>query len=390
MQLFTDFLCLRGPELDGQLPMYYKASHVWLQGMITAAADAGLEVQLCMACPHQALESLDWPAVTNARANGDGGMFVPQLTYPALLASSLGIGWSKVRVDALLQSQPYIDVCFWQDNLRLSVFSEGDTYIQALLAAISLGPVGLSDELEGYPSPPLPGAGVVTNVSLALSLVTSNGSLLGPSTAATPIDGHLRQTGGLGGTAGNVWVTYTAVADGAGATSLWFMAVGFSWAADAAPTHALTSADLAPIVDGDCPTPPDFADIPCGSFFGAGTTLSGDYVAWDPLSTAPPAPFGAGYPPFNLALAPHVAAVAHVAPVWPGGIALLGEQGKLVPLSAYRFASVASTGQGTLSVGLRGAPNEAVVLVYVLAPTFARQTVSVTLSSAGGAVVSLP
>lgn len=96
-QLFTDFLCFRGPELDGQLPQYFKASHVWLQGMILAATDAGLEVQLCMACPHQALESLDWPAVTNARANGDGGMFVPQLTYPALLAASLGIGWSKVR-----------------------------------------------------------------------------------------------------------------------------------------------------------------------------------------------------------------------------------------------------------------------------------------------------
>lgn len=185
-------------------------------------------------------------------------------------------------------------------------------------------------------------------------------------------------------------MTYTAVADGSGGTAVWFMAAGFSWSANDAPSHALTTADFAPIVDGECATPADFADIPCGSFLGAGNTLSGDYVAWDPLSTATPVLFGAGYPPFSLSLASHVAAIAHVAPVWPGGIALLGEAGKLVPLSSYRFASVTSTGEGTLIVKLRGAPNEAVVLLFGLGPSYERQTANVTLSSAGIAVVTLP
>eukprot|EP01046_Picozoa_sp_COSAG06_P037829 COSAG06_NODE_4308_length_4374_cov_201.581520_6_plen_38_part_00 len=31
-----------------------------------------MEVQYCMACGHQAMDSLRWPAVTNMRANGDG------------------------------------------------------------------------------------------------------------------------------------------------------------------------------------------------------------------------------------------------------------------------------------------------------------------------------
>ena len=39
-----------------------------------------MEVQYCMACGHQAMDSLRWPAVTNMRANGDGerkGLFEP-------------------------------------------------------------------------------------------------------------------------------------------------------------------------------------------------------------------------------------------------------------------------------------------------------------------------
>ena len=280
----------------------------------------------------------------------------------------------------------------FQDNLRLDVFSEGDTYIQALLAAISLGPVGLSDELEGYPSPPAPNASIVTNASLALSLCTSNGSLLGPSIAATPVDGHLRCAGDLGGRAGNVWTTYTAVDNALGGTAVWFMAVGFGWNesnASLAP-YPLTDIDFAPLLDGACSTPADFATIPCGGFLGSGSELPGAFVAWDPASSALPVAFGGLSPPFALALALHTASVVHVSPVWPGGIVLLGELNKTVPLSAYRFASVSSMGSGLLRVSLRGAAEEAVILRFALAPFYEPVIANVTLGSDGTATISLP
>lgn len=251
--------------------------------------------------------------------------------------------------------------------------------------------MGLSDELEGYPAPPSPDAGVVTNVSLAMALCTTNGTLLGPSTAATPIDGHLRQEGGLGGAGGNVWVTYTAVPDEGEAVGIWFLAVGFAWTSPDSPPlppHALRAADVAPLVDFSCPSPPDFAQVPCGGFLGPGDTLPGSYVAWDPASAAPPTPF-TDATPFLLELASHSPAVAVIAPVWAGGIVLLGEQGKLVPLSAYRFSVVAPTPSGGLRVGLRGAPGEDVTLLWGVAPSFPLRAISCTMGANGTATVEL-
>ena len=48
-----------------------------------------------MAAAHQLLMSLEWPSVTNARANGDGGLDLQALIYPSVLASMVGLGWSK-------------------------------------------------------------------------------------------------------------------------------------------------------------------------------------------------------------------------------------------------------------------------------------------------------
>ena len=169
--LFTDFLCWRGPELQRNLPTYFEADHKWLEGMTLAAQELGLEVQYCMACGHQAMDSLRWPAVTNMRANGDGGLDVPALAYSSLLQGALGLGFSK-------------------DNLRLSNCSvppchgaysnyQGSIQLQTLLAALSLGPVGLADQLDGYPSA---GVDVNTNATLARSTSSVAGHLLQVST----------------------------------------------------------------------------------------------------------------------------------------------------------------------------------------------------------------
>ena len=198
---------------------------MWLQGVAEAAAELGIEIQFCMACPHQALSSLDWPAVTNARVNGDSGLAVPDAVYSATLASLLGLGWSK-------------------DNLRLREEDSGVAVtaveVQVLLAALSLGPVGLADRLEGYdsslsPNPPPVDADVITNVTLALSLCTSDGTLLQPSVPLTPLGAQL--AGKLVATSeytDNVWATYTRTpvrlhGGEAGACYLWWSLVSFRW-----------------------------------------------------------------------------------------------------------------------------------------------------------------
>jgi hypothetical protein len=95
--LFTDFLCYRGPSMGSyqDVPVGEEGSHMWLAGQTRAAQDLGVEVQWCMALAHQILESVEFPAVTNARANGDGGLAVESLPLTGLLASMVGLGWSK-------------------------------------------------------------------------------------------------------------------------------------------------------------------------------------------------------------------------------------------------------------------------------------------------------
>ena len=388
---FTDFLCMRGPQLAVALPGVYAADAAWLAGMTGAAQDLGLEVQYCMACAHQALQSLAWGGVTSARVNGDGGMDMPSLVYSSVMAASVGLGWSK-------------------DNLRLRVFSRGDSELQTLLAALSLGPVGLSDELQGYPAPLAPGAApdVLTNVTLAMATCTRNGTLLQPSFPLTPLQEVLAGEGAMGPAGGHAWAAFTALP---GARGAWFVALGFS-DAGALPPFALLPRHLAPLVDwgsggggggggGGAPTsPPDFADVPPGSYLGAadafpaGPGAPPGYVAWDPNFPGGPPPGAAAAPfseasPAALQLAPRSPAVRNVAPVLAGGIALLGEEGKAAAVSSYRFAGVEEGGAG-LRVALRGAPREDLTLLWAAAPGFVVQRAPVQLDGEGRAVVQLP
>jgi hypothetical protein len=329
-----------------------------------------------MACAHQALQSLQWPAVTNARVNGDGGLSLGALVFSTVMAASVGLGWSK-------------------DNLRLAVFPTGVTEIQTALAALSLGPVGLSDELEGYPVPLAPGASppVVTNTTLAMSTCTQNGTLLQPSFPLTPVEDLLT---GLQGTldvkSGHVWATFTAVPGGTGP---WFTALSYSYGV-VQPPYPLLPRHLAPLIDweqqqgaGCAPpsNPSDFASFPSGAFLGAGNALCGSWVAWDRAHPAVAAPFSDAAP-IQLPLAPLSLAQWNVAPV-VDGLAFLGEEGKVAAVSSFRFSSIASVG-GAATVALRGAPGEAVTLLWAAAPGFAIARKTVALGGDGTAAATVP
>ena len=67
------------------------------------------QVQFCMALGSQILMSVEWPAVTNARTNGDGGLDVAALVLPSVLASVVGLGWSKDNLRTADRSEWLID-----------------------------------------------------------------------------------------------------------------------------------------------------------------------------------------------------------------------------------------------------------------------------------------
>ena len=64
-------------------------------GMTRGAQDNGAEVQYCMAGAHTVMSALEFPSVTNARVNGDGGLDTVSIVLPSVLAGALGLGWSK-------------------------------------------------------------------------------------------------------------------------------------------------------------------------------------------------------------------------------------------------------------------------------------------------------
>ena len=70
---------------------------------------------------------------------------------------------------------------------------------------------------------------------------------------------------------------------------------------------------------------------------------------------------------------------------------VLGEEGKVAAISSFRFAAVVpSAGGAEATVTLRGAPGEAVTLLYALAPDFDILRASAVCSEMGMVTVSLP
>ena len=342
--LFTDFLCYRGPSMQAyqDVGAGEEGGHKWLAGMTLGAQDHGVEVQYCMALAHQILESAEFPAVTNARVNGDGGLDVMSGQFPALLAATVGLGWSKDNLRTA--DRCYVDGLYpngtekWPcGSINKGEGTSGQFRMQAqqtMLAALSLGPVGIADQLSSYPTNE--SATITSNVTLVLATCAATGDLLQPSYPLVALERSI--AGGLEDSGVVLWGTYTAVGGGGGGgsssghaespaatdtassraaaaavpaiphrklsggaaaktplqaeVSIWYTAMAFviGKAGSKAPTVTVTEQDLAPMVDaGGLPTG-SFADIPSGAFIGAGAT----FVATTTASGADPADAAAG------------------------------------------------------------------------------------------------
>jgi hypothetical protein len=288
---------------------------------------------------------------------------------------------------------------------------------QTMLAVLSLGPVGISDQLSGRPSEP--GVTTTSNVSLVMSTCAATGDLLQPSYPLTVLDRS------LGGQTGDIelWGTYTAVGaasslghggmpaqvEATATLQVWYLAMLFQFGkAQRTPKNGLPSlqvleSDLAPMVDESHVTP-SFSDVPVASFANMGTNLTGEYVVWtaDFLSTqrsenaCAAVTLSAWAGSYNVSVEPQ-GSLAHLAPVMGGGgggsggaVALLGEAGKVCPVSTYRFASVTPSAK-QVQVTMRGKPAELVQLLYATKSgrEWACKASTATIGSDGSVTVTL-
>ncbi|KAL5016032.1 hypothetical protein ScPMuIL_005621 [Solemya velum] len=164
----------------------------WMNQMGRAAANNGLTIQYCMANPRHALQSLENPAVTQARVSDD---YAPG-------NEQWRIGISSIFADALGLA-PYKDT-FWTTQTETgNKYGKDEPYpaLEAVVATLSTGPVGPSDKIAS------------TNVTLLMRCCNQDGLILKPSRPAVAIDKQILRTvfDPTQNSTGEIWSTYTIV-----------------------------------------------------------------------------------------------------------------------------------------------------------------------------------
>ncbi|XP_046547847.1 uncharacterized protein LOC124257764 isoform X1 [Haliotis rubra] len=162
----------------------------WLTQMGNGAAKNGLTIQYCMSYPRHMLQSLEIPVVTQSRASFD---YHPGSTNWRIGVSSL-FAWA-------------IGVTPFKDNFWTTTVQPGNAYnstepytsLNAVIATLSTGPVGISDMIGHM------------NKTLIMKSVNADGLILKPSRPATAIDNQLRRMAwtDFDGPDGELWSTYS-------------------------------------------------------------------------------------------------------------------------------------------------------------------------------------
>lgn len=145
------------------------------KGMDSAAQEKNISLQYCMALPNQLMQTLELPAVTNARASDDN---TPRNGH------RWGIGYTALFFNEL-RVAPFMDNV-WSVAAQSCGGDAGHCYsrnrtcagvaLDLAVSALSSGPVGLGD-----------GPGF-TNATLVKQLCAADGTLLHLAQPATPID----------------------------------------------------------------------------------------------------------------------------------------------------------------------------------------------------------
>ena len=328
--------------------------------MGAGAEAAGVSVQLCMAYPRHALQSVEMPTATQVRASDDHMPGVDSwsqwnMGFSSLLAWAVGLA-------------PFKDN-YWSTAVQPGGTRPGPEVTPSLhnaAATLSAGPV-------------TPGDGVgFSDAAQILRACDAGGRLLQPSRPLTAVDGVLARRA-LGAGAGA-----SAPPAGAGVSATYTLLGGFAWdhilVANLSSPWALAPAALAPTRGDAAPAgapPPPPAAL---AYALNSTTLDAASLVVAPFGAAQPIPLPAnGLADFAL---------WHTAPAFESGWSLLGELAKYVPVSEARFYNLAVAGGGA-AVGLRGAAGERVEVAWVKGAGGAVVVSSCVLDGAGRATATV-
>lgn len=335
-----------------------------------------------MDLPSFALASVELDAVTNARAStdnfpsaedGPNGHWRWKIAYGSLLYSVLGL-------------QPFMDVIWTTAVEPGNIAARGRTAkrtnieLQATVAALASGPVGLGD------------GPALTNATLAMMLCRDDGTLLHPSRPATPINKMFHPSLRPAGESTEIWTAVSLIpGENKQMTSKWWMVL----AVDLPDPFALEPADLSwGGADGRGLIAWRLQDSRCvdGAPTNSCIRTFGESVGTKQQrqnATLSLWTQGASPRPFSE----HHWATWSVGPRCNSGWALLGELKKIVAVSPARFASVQCIGDnepdsassGKLQVEIVGSSAETVA-VLIAAPD--RLTaVTVQVDTAGMATI---
>lgn len=277
---------------------------MWLQQMANALDKQGMTQQYCMSMVRHILQSVELPAVTQARASGD---------YHSDLTDQWKLGDSSILADAI-GIYPTKDnawsVAVQPDNPYHDKRTEPNSRLQYAVMTFSRGPVAVSDGI-GY-----------SDTALIMRSCTKDGRLLQPDRPMRKMDGAI-MSAALGAAAspvnGETWSTFSTVG------RAFFPHV---LSAEVATAFTLAPSDLG--LDG-----------------------SSAYLAWEANATT--VSVFSDSAPINVAVSDKFTfQLHHVSPVAANsGMALIGEMDKWVPVSANRFTDIYDSPEffGVMAVG---------------------------------------
>lgn len=324
----------------------------WLDGMGTAALAANVSVQFCMSHPAAFLEALRLPAVTNGRASGDYMTYAANLQRYGTAApffAAVGIAPSKDNFWSTADQPRPPTRAGMPPPCDGGSRNVTDSFLHALVATLSTGPVGFSDAL-GY-----------SNATLLKMTCRSDGLILKPSLPLAAVDRMFRADGAHD--LGDVWSTHTAV--GPPGSASWY----FTLAMNVPEPWNLTRADLYP------PLAPGQAVVVWDHGEPEGARLVAPHQALLADMSTPGALCGSCSVSYRYLV---------TAPVDDNGWALLGELDKLTPVAVQRNWRV-NAGAG-LTVNLTGAVGEVVQVSVWKGGVVSHQSVIIDRGGEGFAI----
>ena len=324
----------------------------WYGGMARAALERGIAIQYCLPSATDMLQALALPAVVQARASND---YVNKIDNPftlggaSLLMGAVRIAPSK---DTLWTASPQPGTMSDTEHNGLSYTTQPHVALDAVLATLSLGPVGISDGLAQAD------AGLISQAFRS----ANDSTLLRPSRPLSWVDSFLLNRtfgGGGGGAPADVRSAHAAVPTSAAAAAPRHnshLVLAWKTVADV----ALGATDLYPApTDGAAPlavrahvlTPGAPQQAGCADGLPA---VPGCVALVQPGDAVVVPASGADIGDFTL---------LNVYEPLENGAWFLGELSKFVHVSPQRFDYAGAGGAGP--AGVRGSPGEAVVLTAV-------------------------